>query len=181
MTNKKVKDLMIPVDEYPSVSSKSTMKEAIRALKKANDERGNSAFLHRAVLVVDKKNRIVGKIGMLSFLKAIEPKYKQFFDMDKLTHASGQLIESLKDNFKLWDGEISDLCSIALNTKVTDIMKPVEEHIDENEDLTAAVHKIIMWETLSLLVTRGNEIVGILRLSDIYREIETNILEKCNK
>jgi hypothetical protein len=41
-----------------------------------------------------------------------------------------------------------------------------------------AIHKIIMWQCLSVLVKRGNEVVGILRTSDLINEIENCILKE---
>jgi predicted transcriptional regulator len=55
-------------------------------------------------------------------------------------------------------------------------MHPVEEHVEKDESLAEAIHKFLMWQCLSVLVTSGNEIVGILRLSDIYSEMENYIL-----
>lgn len=181
MIKKKLKEFMIPASEYPSVSVDATMKDAVCALKTANEKAGESTQPYRAVLVTDKNNKVVGKIGQIAFLKALEPKYRQFFDMEKLTHSSGKFLENLMDNFNLWIDESDNISEIAKSVKVKEIMKPVEEHIDMNESITAAVHKIIMWQTLSLLVTNGKEIVGILRLSDLYSEIESIICDDLEK
>jgi CBS domain-containing protein len=180
MISKAVKEFMIPVSEYPSVTENATMKDAIMALKKANEAKGDKENPFRAVLVVDKKRHVVGKVGQIAFLKALEPKYRQFFDKEKLTHASSRFLETLMDNYDLWGTDNGDICEIAEKTYVKEIMKPIDEHIDENEGLAAAAHKIIMWNTLSLLVTHGKEIVGIIRVSDIYSELESIISKECN-
>jgi hypothetical protein len=62
-----------------------------------------------------------------------------------------------------------------------DIKQPIEESVDEDETLPMAIHKIIMWQCLSVLVKRGNEVVGILRTSDLINEIENCILKECVK
>jgi len=54
---------------------------------------------------------------------------------------------------------------------VTEILHPVSENIDENSPLAEAVHKIVMWQTLSLLVTREGEPMGIRRPSDLFAEV----------
>jgi CBS domain-containing protein len=45
------------------------------------------------------------------------------------------------------------------------------EYVDENATLDQAIHQLVMGNLASLLVTRGEEIVGILRLSDVFNEI----------
>jgi CBS domain containing-hemolysin-like protein len=45
------------------------------------------------------------------------------------------------------------------------------EYIDEAAPLDEAIHQLIMGHHQSLIVTRGDEIIGILKLSDIFREI----------
>jgi hypothetical protein len=56
-------------------------------------------------------------------------------------------------------------------------MIPVTESIDENALLTEAIHRIVLWQTLSILVTRGGEVVGILRLSDLFDEISCHVCD----
>ena len=45
------------------------------------------------------------------------------------------------------------------------------EYIDENATLGEATHQLIVQPYLSLLVTSGDEVVGILRLSDVFTKI----------
>ena len=61
----------------------------------------------------------------------------------------------------------------AARLKVSDfIQAPSEnEYIDENATLGEATHQLIVQPYLSLLVTSGDEVVGILRLSDVFTKI----------
>ena len=45
------------------------------------------------------------------------------------------------------------------------------EYIEENTSLDAAIHQLVMGARQSLLVTREEEIVGILRLTDVFGEV----------
>ena len=51
-----VKDLMVPLSEYATVTEGSTLFEAVMALEKAQEEfdSNHSKYHHRAVLVLDK-------------------------------------------------------------------------------------------------------------------------------
>ena len=45
------------------------------------------------------------------------------------------------------------------------------EFIDKDANLNEAVHQLIIGRHQSLIVSSGKEIVGILRLSDVFREV----------
>lgn len=180
MFDKKVKDLMIPVKLYPTVPETANLTEAIIALHKMRE---NSVKSHpyRAVLAVDKKGCVVGKIGYHGFLKAFEPKYDDLFDVDKLSRAgtSAYFLDSLMSQFNLWDAKSIDLCAMGKRIKVKDVMQPINERLEEDESAAAGVHKLIMWDRLSAPVSRKDEIVGILRLADLFEELENDIAEHC--
>ncbi len=84
MEVKKVKDIMLPLDEYAIVSENATLYDAFKALKDSQDKLDPGRQPHRAVLVVNKKNKVLGKVGHLAFLKALEPKYDQLGDLHVL-------------------------------------------------------------------------------------------------
>lgn len=182
MFKKKVKDIMIPISLYPTIHKDATMLEAMKALRTFQEKAPKNIQPYRAVLVLDDTGKVIGKVGQLSFLKGFEPKYNRIFDIEKLSRASlsAMYLDSMMEHFNLWDEEEIDVCRIANEVKVTDIMHPVEENVDENASLAEAIHKIIMWNCLSLLVISGNEIVGIIRLSDIYSALEEFAINSCN-
>lgn len=182
MEDKKVKDLMIPSSAYPTVSHESSMIDAIHVLEESQKNVPEHLHPYRAVLVVDENNKVIGKVGHLSFLKAMEPKYASYQDFDKLSKAnlSDDFISSLMENFSFWQDNFFDICKKVQHIKVKDIMHPVTERIDHNATLLEAMHKLIMWESLSILVSRGDEIVGLIRISDIYQEITDYIRKNCN-
>ena len=81
------------------------------------------------------------------------------------------------ENMRLWQEDLTDVCKQACHTKVKKVMRPVAENIDENASLSEAIHKMIMWQTLSILVRRKDNVVGILRLSDLYAELAKTMKE----
>ncbi|UCF84330.1 MAG: CBS domain-containing protein, partial [Desulfobacteraceae bacterium] len=96
-----VKDLMVPLDEYATVSEEATLYDAVVALEKAQEalDRTRYLYLHRAVLVFDKNNNIVGKIGQLDVLRALEPKYREMGDKQSITRFgfSQKFLQSLRE------------------------------------------------------------------------------------
>ena len=173
---------MISIERYPTINVNGTMYDALIAIKMANQSKDEGQENYQAALVTDDHEKIIGKIGRTGFLKALEPNYNKIFDMDKLSKISlsSEYVESLMSQFNLWESFSPNLCKVAAQIKVTEIMSHIEQNIDLNTSIFNAIHKLIMWQTLSILVTDRDDIVGIIRLSDIYNSIESYIIQNCS-
>ena len=170
-----VKDLMVPLSEYATVSEEATMQEAVEALERAQQVFDPTRHKHRGILVLGKDNNVVGKIGQLDVLRALEPRYEDMGDPDKLSRAgfSPEFLKGMLETFSLWQERLTDICRKAAKISVKKIMYTPsrDEYVDEKATLNEAIHHIIMGDHQSLLVTRGDEIVGVLRLTDLFTEV----------
>ncbi len=183
MENIKVKDLMIPIDEYSIVDQDDTLIDVIHSMEIPPEQINLNRHPHRAVLVVDEDNNIIGKIGHHGFLMALEPKYNNIDNLDEVTSlgVSSEYLKSIMEDLSLWEDKITNICKRAGNIIVKDVMHPVKKNIEEDASIFIAIHKLIMWQCLSLLVTRKSRIVGIIRLSDIYEKIAKYIKNECSQ
>ena len=64
-------DLMVPLKEYATVLQDANLAEAVSALEKAQLAFDPAKHKHRAILVLDEKNKVVGKLGMFDILMAL--------------------------------------------------------------------------------------------------------------
>ena len=172
---KRVKDVMVPLGEYAIVPEDATFRDAIRVLEQSRQGLAPGRPPHRAVLVRDRQGKIVGKVGQLAFLKALEPRGRLKDDLGRLDRAGvdSEFVGMMIDSLGFWEDNLSVLCRRASSLKVRDFMSPVTERIDGGAMLTEAIHKIVACQTLSILVTEQGEVTGILRLSDLITEIAT--------
>jgi len=170
---KTVRELMVPIEMCAVVSQDATLLDAVIAIEKAQERRDRKRQPLRAVLVVDSAGDIVGKLGQLAFLKALQPRRDILKDTSKLASAgvSEQFMSSVMDNYRFFQDNMADLCRRASRQRVRDHMHPVSEHIDETASLGEAMAKIIEWECLSAPVVRGQRVIGLLRLSDLCQEV----------
>ncbi len=175
MKDYKLKDIMVPIAEYATVSEDSTLYEAVLALEKAHQEFDRSNYAHRAILIFDKNQKIIGKVSQLDVLRALEPKYSEIKDHSGLARYgfTKKFINSMMEQYRLWDTPLSTTCKKASKIKVSEIMySPTEgEYVDENATLDEAIHMLVMGHHQSLLVTRNDDIIGILRLTDVFAAI----------
>jgi CBS domain-containing protein len=172
-----IKDLIVPLEEYATIDEDATLNEAVKALEKAQEvqDRKRYHYLHRAILVLDKNKKVVGKISQLDVLMALEPKYKAIGDMKNLSRSglSLEFIKSMLDNYGLCEIPFTDMCINAGDRKVKDCMySPGEgEYIELDASLCEAIHMLVMGHHQSLLVTQESEIIGILRLTDVFKDV----------
>lgn len=185
-----VKDLMVPLSEYATVSEDATLCDAILALEKAQGEFDQTRYRHRAILIFDKSKKIVGKLSQLDALRALEPKYKELqTNGTTIRHLgfSKKFIQGMLNQYSLWDSPLTDICRKAIDRKVKEFMyTPTEgEYVRQESSLDVAIHQLIIGHHQSLLVTdEAGEIVGILRLSDVFAAVfhklkECRVDNKC--
>ncbi|MFZ0447956.1 MAG: CBS domain-containing protein [Desulfatiglandaceae bacterium] len=167
-----VKELMVPLEGYPTVSEDASVYEAVLALEKAQEKFDRARYRHLAVLVQDREKRITGKVSQWDLIKSLEPKYEEFGDMrtTSLSGLSPLLIKSMMEGFRLWQDDLDFLCNRTAAKRVKEIMyRPTEgEKVEENATMGEALHTLIVGHHQSLLVTRDKHIVGILRLTDMF-------------
>lgn len=175
MKSRTVKELMVPLAEYAVVSEDANLFEAVVALEKTQAEYEKNRYTHRAILVLGKGGKIIGKLSQLDVLMGLEPKYKKIGEMKSISNLgfSADFLKDLLAQYRFWDEPTGDLCKKAQRIRVKEIMyAPVAgEIVDEGATLDQAIHQLVMGKHQSLLVTRNGDIVGILRLVDVFKEV----------
>lgn len=163
---KNVKDLTVPFADYTHVSAADSLADAIKALVQAmvGPSGGPSRPRDRGVLVQAADGRVIGKLSIWDLLAGLAPTFEPPVD------PFGAVDDRL-----LWSQWLRpDVAARARSIKVDDLLResPKYETIEETAPLDLAVHRLIRGRHLSLLVTRGDAIVGILRLSDVLTAVD---------
>jgi CBS domain-containing protein len=181
-----VRDLMVPRNQYASIGPDNTLYEAALALQEAQRlEQSLDPGRHRdrAILVVDEFGKVTGKLSMLNVLGGLLPRYARVGGHAVSARAAARLgsaralIESQERDAGRWKKPLENLIEKASDVRVHELIRPFGEGelVDEDESLDSAIHKMVNGRYQSLLVTRDGEIVGILRLTDVYEEISERL------
>ncbi|MCP4580306.1 MAG: CBS domain-containing protein [candidate division Zixibacteria bacterium] len=180
MTEKKVKDIMIPLSEYVSVSVDDTIKDALAAIRESHANMPTDAYYHRAVLVRNEDGEVVGKLGYLGFMGALDQKYD---NLEKMKQLAGSGITKADLNREMtdlgfWTGCLPIIKKRASEIKMEQVMIKFEEAIHEDSSLAEAMHLMAEMQILSLLTTRDGKITGVIRLSDLFEEITDCVISE---
>lgn len=177
MSDKRVRDLMLALSEYATIDADRTIQEALQALSKAQLGLDNDRHHHRAVLVIEQDGRVIGKLSHWAVLRALQPKFLRQADLESMVRAGvpEEFVESMRKQVVGYAGNLERMCHHAAQVKARDAMVPVLESIEDLAPLTEAIQEMILKHCQSMLVTRAGEVIGILRLSDVFDEIATRI------
>ena len=175
-----VKDIMVPLSEYATVTADATLSDAVSALKKSQADFDQAKYRHRAILILDDDNKIVGKVNFQSILRALEPKYDEMLSDRGAMHLgfTRKYQKAMIESLKLWQDPLDQLCQKAAQIKVdTFMVTPKEsELIEPDASLGEAIHQLVLGHHQSLLVTKEKAVVGVLRLTDAFQVVSDAVL-----
>lgn len=175
MKSIKVNEIMIPLSAYATVSENGTMRDAINALEKAQNQFRQDRYGHQTVLVTDRLGFIVGIISQLDLILALEKGYRKRDIIDPSRHRAfgREYIPTEIDRLNLWQKPLAELCRQGWEVNIQGIMRTPRrgEYIGFDATLDEAVHRLAMGRHRSLLVTQWGKIVGVLRLCDVFEKI----------
>jgi predicted transcriptional regulator len=175
MESIKVKDLMVPKEEYVVIDEDATLFEAVKRLEEERLKYEAGRCPHRAILVCDAQGKVLGKLSQIDVLRSLESKYNEIGDLRRVSGfgLSASFLKTMMEKFELWAAPLEDICRKGANLRVGNLVSsPSEEEIiDAEASLNRAAHQIIVGRHQSLLVTSKGEIIGILRLSEVFQAI----------
>lgn len=152
--------LMVPLSEYATVPATATLSEAVAALVNVQGSYDHSKYNHRAILIVDENDQVVGKISQTIVLKALEPKYFDELEIDGdlgIQRLSNYILKTMVDKYELFEDSFEEACQRAAQLPIRKLMhRPkADEFIDKNGSLGEAIHQLVIGGHQSLLVRDG--------------------------
>lgn len=170
--------LMVPFGEYATAHESATLVEAVDALNRAQRAFDQHRYKHRSILVTDDTDTVVGKLSQHDVIEALEPNYtamKNKVEVRSLHRFgfSDDFVRSTLEQFHLRERALENLCAKAIGVNVGSIMyTPGKgEYVNESATMDEAIHRLILGQHHSLLVTAAHgtqKIVGVLRLTDVF-------------
>ncbi|MGB5232047.1 MAG: CBS domain-containing protein [Desulfoprunum sp.] len=175
-----VRDLMVPADRFPKISNRASFYEAVNALEIAQQKFMAGEAQQRILLVEDDGGRIIGKLSPIDLLRGLETNYSRVVAEKTLSrYGFGNIWKTIQEDYNLWGDPFHDLCRKAAQVQIQDFLKgPSEGQTVGVDDLMAkCFHLFVMNRHDSLFVVDGERIVGLLRFSDVYREVSRTMKE----
>lgn len=163
---KKVSELMIPLEDYPHVPFWFTLKQAMAIIREAAIKFPGT-FEPRSLLVFDEKYLLVGVLSLGDLLTGITP---------PLPEAAGEAWENLVQRLEAdltgkWVEEKA-------NTPVSEVMSPITTTVAAEDTVARALLLMVKEKLPRLPVMQGSRVVGLIRQSELFQAISDHVLRE---
>lgn len=178
---KKVRDLLVPINEYAVTSPDHSLREAVPALRRlycqVEDGKCTEAG-HRNILVIDASGDLVGIMDFRSILKILIPEVAGSIS-ERIASLEVSIAFAQADLPELDEARASFVARVLKNaeTKVRDVMLTVRGTIEADSDMMEAL-KLIYRNRISVLpVYDKGKVIGVLRESDLFLAVADILAE----
>jgi hypothetical protein len=182
MEKMKVRDLMIPIDKFPKISERANFYEALAALETAQEKYLAGKAEQRILLVENAAGKVIAKLSPIDLLRGLEANYGRVDAERTVTRFGFDYIwKSMQEDYHLWESPFKDLCRKANDVCIKDFIKAPSkgQSVGVEDNLAKCFHLFVMDRHDALFVYDGAEIVGLLRFSDIYKNV-SQVMKECS-
>jgi CheY-like chemotaxis protein len=167
----RVMDVMIPIEDYTTLKSHQTVREAVERLKESFQSKVSTSRLmetgHRSVLVLDDRGKVQGILAIADLLDAIMPAY--------LSAPRPSMADSIQYSPMFWTGMFTREIHLLGNREIREIMTPDPPTIDAGANLMEAAFLMYSNKARRLVVMRSGDAVGVVREQDLFFEMERTL------
>ncbi|KPK30250.1 MAG: hypothetical protein AMK69_03925 [Nitrospira bacterium SG8_3] len=186
-SEKTVKDIMNPIEEYDKVDVEAQLCDALAILKRNHEKLkgGDPGRFHKTLFVTDASKKIVGKVSMYDLIRGLVPessKQPELFSARAISSRALEVAEQVGDfqeRFKWLNVTFFDLVKQEAHKKVRDIMSPVHPVLKENDKMNLAIYILFKEGVRQQLVERDGEIVGVINLMVLLNEFLETVSPEC--
>ncbi|BBD08161.1 response regulator [Desulfovibrio ferrophilus] len=168
---KTVKDIMIPIESYTSITETSTVADAIAALQKVHSEMVVTDRLmdtrHRSLLIFTESGELVGILSPNDLIQATLPAY--------IFAPKPSMADSLQYSPMFWQGMFTSRVHEIMNLEVAEVMSEKPLQVDSTTNLMEAAHAMSTGHRRRVAVMEGGKIIGVIREQEVFYEIASII------
>lgn len=169
MNERFVRDIMVPLEEYPCIPETLTLRDAISRITVEISREGQSS-LPRVALVFDEQlSNLLGVLRRRDIMRGLEPRFMVGGALDYQEKLFDVEIDPNLSELS-YDKAIAGLRKQA-DQLVRDFMLPIRATIDHDDHIMKAMNEMVDRDTSVLPVLRGDSVVGVVRSMDVLSEI----------
>ncbi len=171
---KRVGDIMIGLADYPTLPVWATMREAIELMSTAQLDVGGRKSLPRTILLFDLDGSLSGTVRRRDLVRGLEPK---FLVSQPLDYRKKLFDVSIDPNLSMLSYDhLVDGVREQAKRPITDVMRPFDRTVEYDDHIIKAVYEMVTIDRSLLPVVQKNKVVGVVRTTDLFRELATMVL-----
>ncbi|WP_419786898.1 HPP family protein [Pseudodesulfovibrio sp.] len=162
MLRKRAWDMMR--DDFPVVHEDASLAEAIRVMREAMVEAPDS----QVVVVQNKGGKLVGAINLWKLFNAV----KQSVLKDENLKAAGEVD---------WDQQFANACLICTQMRLGEHLIKDPPTLRPNEPILLVLDTFLKTRRDWALVEESGKVMGVVYVTDVYREMTRDMVTFFNK
>jgi predicted transcriptional regulator len=173
LNHKLVKDLYVPIDEYPHITLDVPVKEAFAILKKSYAQ--GCGF--RTILAVDEENHLKGVLTLRDLIRVAVPGFLK----KKETARSGlQPYQPVDQDYPalllIWQEDFAGKSRAEAEKLVGEVMSPIEHVVKLDDAMAKCAYLLIKHDMIVIPVIDDDHVIGVIRMVDIFNEITSMVV-----
>ncbi|MFH2012330.1 MAG: CBS domain-containing protein [Pseudomonadota bacterium] len=183
---KRVKDIMNPIDEYRTVDVDARLCDALAILKKNHESTEKDGTYHKTLLVTDASQKIVGKLTMVDLIRGLVPENSKRPELFSARAFSSRALEAtdqvseFQEHFLWLHSSFAELVKQEAHKRVGDIMSDAHPLLKEDDKINLSIYVLFKEGVRQQLVERDGKIVGVINLILLYNEFMETVGPECH-
>jgi len=165
-----VRDLVIPLKDFPHLYQDQTLHDAVAVLLSYTCGEYNR-IRYADILVLNEKNQLCGRVTLQDILISLDPRFKE---ASKVSGFEGKGAE-LFNLITLWEDSFFVECTKWSHIPIKNLMSPIKYTVKGSDPALKALVIMISTKIAVLPAVDEGRVLGVIRLKEIFRAIT----EKC--
>jgi DNA-binding response OmpR family regulator len=165
----RVRDIMVPLSSFSTIREDRTVAEAIETILLSFSRTMATATVqetvHRSIIVLDKRSKVTGVMTFTDLLAGLQPSYMKLMS-ERPQSAADVFLEAPN-----YSGMFTVLVREIAQKTVRELMSDAPPTIDAKANLMEAANRLLTLGVRRLLVTDGDDMVGVVREQDLFFEM----------
>ena len=176
--DKRVQDIMAPIEEYDTINSEASLSDAIKMLREnyRKIDSGLPGNYHKTLLVTDSADKIIAKLSIFDLIRGLVPEpakrpehSRSYYSvLSSRTLEVAEQVSGVQERFKWLHTSFFDLVKQESRKKVKDVMSPIHPLLEEDDTISKAIYIMFKEQIRQPMVMRKDEIVGMVNIMDIF-------------
>ena len=178
---KLVKDIMAPIDDYNKIQMDAPLCDVLGILRENHEKlkSGEKGKFHKTIIVIDGSGKIVGKLSLYDLVRGLVPEKAKKPELSRMYYRTlssraaevADEVSQVQERFQWLNHTFLDLVKQETQKKISEVMAPLHPLLHEDDTMNKAIYIMFKENIRQPGVVRGDQIVGIVNLIDIFDEL----------
>ena len=164
--NPVVRDLVIPLEDFPHLNENQTLHDAVEVLLSYTCGEYNR-IRYAELLILNDRNQLSGRVTLQNILLNLDPRLKE---ASKVKGFEGKGAGFL-DLIILWEDSFFVECRKWSHILIKDLMSPIKHIVKGSDPVLKALAIMTNTQNLVLPAIDEGRIIGVIRLKEIFKAI----------